>query len=166
MRKKRQCFIALLCTATFSACAHTATPDHMMGCYTLEAGGAPEIRFALEKGKITWTVLRRSGWQKQKDVVKYFNAAHPSPDIAAATFEKFEGMLDMGDGFFLIKIKPERLADVKGGHPASVLALAEMREQGTPYLISANGIGPAFRVPCEGEKQIVPTTTPTASRHN
>ena len=165
MRKHRQWFVAL-CIAAFSACAHTTTPNHMMGCYALQAGGAPEIRFALERGQITWTVRRRSGWQKQKDIVKYFDAAHPASDIAAATFEKFEGMLDMGDGFFLIKIKPERLADVKGGHPASARALAEMREQGTPYLISANGIGPAFRVPCEAEKQVIPTTTPTASRHD
>lgn len=58
----------------------------------------------------------------------------------------------MGDAFFLIKIKPDRLVDVKGEEPVAVRALAEMREQGTPYLISANGVGPAFRVPCEDEK--------------
>lgn len=164
--KKNHQWLVTLCIAAFSACAHAAAPDHMMGCYALQAGGEPEIRFTLEKGRITWTVRRRSGWQKQDDVVRYFDASHPAPDIAAATFEKFEGMLDMGDGFFLIKIKPERLTDVKGGHPASARALVEMSEQGTPYLISANGIGPAFRVPCEAKEQVVPATIPTVSRHD
>ena len=151
MRKKRQWLVALFMT-TFSALAYAGTPDHMLGCYSLEAGGKPEIRFALEEGQITWTVRRRSGWQKQEDFVSYFDADNPAPDIAPTTFEKFGGILDMGDAFFLIKIKPDRLVDVKGEEPVAVRALAEMREQGTPYLISANGVGPAFRVPCEDEK--------------
>ena len=52
MREKRQWLVALFMT-TFSALAYAGTPDHMLGCYSLEAGGKPEIRFALEEGQIT-----------------------------------------------------------------------------------------------------------------
>ncbi|MFC3683929.1 hypothetical protein [Hydrogenophaga luteola] len=128
-----------------------STSEDMIGCYATERNGQASFRFYLDGGAVFWTVRRRSGWQKQESVAQVVDIRRPHPDLPVETLEKVEGMLDMGDMFFLIKFKDDRIQDVTGrGDFAHGIEL--MKRSGSPFLISANGVGPVFRVACEEKK--------------
>ncbi len=124
------------------------TIKDMVGCYTMEKNGQAQLRLFVKDGAVHWTVKRSSGWEQQDSTVRVFDESSPHPELSAETFEKMEGMFDMGDMFFLIKFKKDRVQDVRGhGHFAQ--GVESMKQSGTLFLISANGVGPAFSVACE-----------------
>jgi len=123
----------------------------MLGCYAMEENGRADLRFFLKEGAVHWTVRRHSGWQEQGTDVLYFDEERPHPHASAETFQKVEGMFEMGDSFFLIKFRKDRVQDVQG-HNGYAWGVETMKRSGSPFLISANGVGPAFPVACEGLK--------------